>query len=161
MRKPPSLVSTRPSFCAPPGRAWNLHRLGMNILERSLKQILERTPHLPARFYDVLHELHPDLSNMIGNRKRQSEMFARTLIALVDRYDDKPWIDDQLAALGAHHQRLGLTADSYRRFDTALLVSLEEPAGEGWTVEVEAAWVDALRRISDAMQQAPHATGAD
>jgi hemoglobin-like flavoprotein len=121
-------------------------------LNRSLQQILEREPHLPARFYDVLFRLHPDLARMFGNRKRQEEMFARMLVAIVDRYEDRPWVEDQLAQLGQRHRRFHLTKEMYAHFNTALLVTLEEAAGELWTAPIEGAWVSALDDIANVMQ---------
>ncbi|MGZ3455342.1 MAG: globin domain-containing protein [Polyangiales bacterium] len=125
----------------------------MTILADSLKSILEREPHLPARFYDVLFRLHPSLSAMFGDRKRQETMLARMLVAIVDRYEDKPWIEEQVAGLGQRHKRLNLTPEMYTSFNTALLVTLEEAAGEElWTPQIERAWTDALADIARAMQ---------
>jgi hemoglobin-like flavoprotein len=124
----------------------------MNILADSLNAILEREPHLPARFYDVLFKLHPELSKMFGNPKRQAEMFARMLIAIVDRYEDRPWIDEQLARLATAHRKFGLTPEMYRSFNDALLVALEEAAGdEIWTPAVDEAWNLALEDIARTM----------
>jgi hemoglobin-like flavoprotein len=81
-------------------------------------------------------------------------MFARMLIAIVDHYEDRPWIEDQLAALGKRHRKVQLTSAMYKHFTTALIVTLEEAAGELWTVEVEDAWMTALADIARTMQRA-------
>jgi hemoglobin-like flavoprotein len=120
----------------------------------SLQRILEREPHLPARFYDVLFRLHPSLAGMFGERKRQETMLARMLVAIVDRYEDRPWVEEQLATLGQRHKRLKLTNEMYTSFNTALLVTLEEAAGDLWTPQVERMWTDALADIARAMQAA-------
>lgn len=127
---------------------------GVSTLSTSLQHILAREPHLPARFYDVLFRLHPALAAMFGERKRQETMLARMLVALVDRYEDRPWVEEQLTTLGQRHKRLELTRDMYERFNTALLVTLEEAAGEEWTPAVERMWTDALADIAAVMQAA-------
>jgi hemoglobin-like flavoprotein len=126
----------------------------VTTLSTSLQRILEREPHLPGRFYDVLFRLHPALAQMFGDRKRQETMLARMLVAIVDRYEDRPWVEEQLATLGQRHKRLKLTPETYARFNTALLVTLEEAAGEEWTPDVERMWTAALDDISALMQAA-------
>jgi hemoglobin-like flavoprotein len=126
----------------------------VTTLSASLQRILEKEPHLPRRFYDVLFRLHPSLAQMFGDRKRQETMLARMLVAIVDRYEDRPWVEEQMAALGQRHKRLKLTPEIYDRFNTALLVTLEEAAGEEWTPSVERMWLDALADITALMQAA-------
>jgi hemoglobin-like flavoprotein len=128
------------------------------LLRTSFQKILEREPHLPRRFYDVLFRLHPQLQPLFKSRSRQEQMLARALVAIVDRFEDRPWVDEQLATLGQKHRALHITDAMYRQFTDALMVTLEEVAGDDWTPEIEAAWTSTLEEMASKMKAASTAS---
>jgi hemoglobin-like flavoprotein len=127
-------------------------RMDAALLKSSFGRILEREHALAARFYEKLFRLHPELlRHFVGARAHQEQMLARALVAMVDRIDDAPWIEEQLSQLGQRHVRYGITPEMYRPFGEALLATLAEVGGADWTPAVAAAWSEAFIEITRLM----------
>lgn len=128
------------------------------LLRASFETILERERGLVAKFYGHLFAEHPELRRLfVGERVHQEQMFARALVALVDRFDDAPWVDQQLSALGRRHARYGITGEMYAWFCKALVRTLAEVSGADWTPKHESAWTEAFGEIARVMQKAADA----
>ena len=123
------------------------------LLKRSFQVLHAREPHIPRRFYEVFFKLHPTLAPMFHSRGRQELMFAKTLVAIIDRVDDAPWLDEQLHELGKRHASLPLRPEMWEWFRHALMTTFEQIAGEDWTPEVEATWGAALTYITDGVRK--------
>ena len=122
------------------------------LIKSSFSLILEREHALPRRFYTKLFTLHPELRRFfVGPQSHQEQMLARALVAMVDRIDDAPWIEEQLSQLGQRHVRYGITPEMYRPFGEALLATLAEVSGPAWTPEVATAWKEAFVEITRLM----------
>ena len=122
------------------------------LLKSSFSRILEKEHALPRRFYAKLFDMHPELRRFfVGAQPQQEQMLARALVAMVDRFDDAPWIEEQLSQLGQRHARYGITPAMYKPFGDALLATLAEVAGPDWTPQVAAAWSEAFIEIARLM----------
>ena len=122
------------------------------LLRSSFSLILAREHGLAAKFYEILFRRNPELKRLfVGDRVHQEQMLARALVAMVDRIDDAPWIEDQLSQLAKRHARYGVTPEMFRPFGEALLATLAEVAGKDWTPEVAAAWSEAFVEMTRLM----------
>lgn len=128
------------------------------LLKASFKLLLEREPHIPRHFYEVLFKLHPDMAPLFHSRTRQEAMLAKTLVAIMDRVDDAPWLDEQLALLGKRHQQMPIKPEMWDWFRDSLMITFEEIAGPEWTPEIEAAWTIGLADITAKVRKATEST---
>ncbi len=123
-------------------------------LRQSFRAIVLRTPEVTERFYEVLFERHPQIRELFRRNEPalQVQMMKDTLLAIVDRLEDAPWLRRSLAALGAKHVEYGVVPAMYPLVGEALLWTLGEAAGpEVWTPHVAEAWARAFGAISTMM----------
>jgi hemoglobin-like flavoprotein len=123
-------------------------------LRSSFEKIIERAPEVTSLFYDRLFSEHPDLRALFVRNAPtvQAKMMNDTLLAIIDRLEDAPWLQSGLAALGARHATYGVTDEMYPRVGASLLATLAEAAGpEVWTPAVADAWAQAFAAITSMM----------
>lgn len=126
--------------------------LDVTTLRESFELVVERSPQLTRRFYEILFERYPQVRPMFGrSTAKQEEMLTRALVAVLDRIEDGAWLTDTLEALGAKHVDYGVTDEMYAWVGDALLATLAEAAGEAWTPRVQVAWTAAYGAIADLM----------
>ena len=128
--------------------------LDVDALRESFALVVERSPDVTRRFYEILFERYPQVRPMFGAATRkQEEMLTRALSAVIDHLEDGPWLADTLRALGAKHVGYGVTDAMYDWVGDALIRALSEAAGDGWTPRVAKAWADAYGAIAGLMQE--------
>jgi len=127
--------------------------LDVTLLRSSFQTVLDRNPAITARFYEILFERYPQAKPLFkpGNQKRQEQMLAEALVAVVDHLEDGPWLEETLGALGAKHVGYGVTAEMYDWVGDSLLRALGEAAGSDWSPDLARAWGDAYGAIAGLM----------
>jgi len=127
--------------------------LDIDALRENFNLVVERSPTVTRRFYEILFERFPQAKNLFGRNssERQEKMLAEALIAVLDHLEDAPWLHDTLFGLGAKHVGYGVTEEMYGWVGTSLLQTLAEISGTAWTPSVEDAWVEAYGIISRTM----------
>jgi len=71
-------------------------------------------------------------------------MLTEALVAVMDHFEDAPWLTGTLHTLGDKHVDYGVTDEMYDWGGDAPLRALAEAANEAWTPELEAAWAAAF-----------------
>jgi hemoglobin-like flavoprotein len=129
--------------------------LNVQLLRDSFDVVVERSPRLTHRFYEILFERYPATQGMFPphRRERQEGMLTEALVAVLDHLEDAPWLVGALHALGAKHLDYGVTPEMYGWVGDALLRTLAEAAGKDWSPELEAAWAEAYGAIAGLMQE--------
>jgi hemoglobin-like flavoprotein len=137
--------------------------LNVKLLRESFDVVVERSPNLTHRFYEILFERYPQTKPMFpeGRRSRQEGMLTEALVAVLDHLEDAPWLTDTLHALGAKHVDYGVTDEMYGWVGDALLRTLAEIGGKDWSPELEAAWAAAFGAIASLMQEGARLAGPD
>jgi len=132
--------------------------LDVDALRESFNLVVERSPTVVRRFYEVLFERFPRAKSLFGRNSsaQQEKMLTQALVAVIDHLEDAPWLNQTLFALGAKHVEYGVTDEMYEWVGVSLLATLAEVAGEAWTPRVERAWVEAYGVISGAMLDGAH-----
>lgn len=127
--------------------------LNVAALRSSFDLVVERSPNLTSRFYDILFERHPEVRPLFGRNARanQEKMLTGALVAVIDHVEDATWLTETLGGMGAKHVSYGVTAEMYPWVADALLATLAEVASEAWTAEVALAWEQALGAIASLM----------
>ena len=134
------------------GRSLTIMALNVDLLRSSFNLVIEIEPDLTGKFYATLFEQRPEARALFGaDTRKQSDMLAGALIAVVDHLEDGEWLTDTLGGLGAKHPGYGVTPDMYEWVGTALLTTLAAAAGDAWTDELNTAWADAYGAISSLM----------
>ena len=137
--------------------------LNVQLLRESFEIVVERSPNLTHRFYEILFERYPQTQQMFpaGRRASQEGMLTNALVAVMDHLEDAPWLTGTLHALGAKHVSYGVTDEMYGWVGDALLRTLAEVAGNDWSPELEAAWAAAFGAIAGLMQEGARLSGAE
>jgi len=125
-----------------------------DLVESSFRTIFNDGDAFVDRFYTRLFEIYPEIkmlfvkSNMILMRKK----LLQSLILIVENLTD-PSTAGYLTNLGKSHlDHYGVLLKHFPMLGQALLETLGEFLGEGWTPDVEQAWQDAYEQISARMQ---------
>lgn len=137
--------------------------LNVKLLRESFEIVVERSPNLTHRFYEILFERYPQTQQMFpaGRRASQEGMLTNALVAVMDHLEDAPWLTGTLHALGAKHVDYGVTDEMYGWVGDALLRTLAEVAGNDWSPELEAAWTAAFGAIASLMQEGARLSGTE
>jgi len=127
--------------------------LDVEALRSSFDLVVERSPDVVHRFYEILFERHPEVRSMFSRNSAaaQEKMLTGALVAVLEHLEDAPWLEGQLTALGAKHVSYGVRDEMYDWVGACLIAALKDAAGEAWTARVEAAWVAAFGAIAGLM----------
>jgi hemoglobin-like flavoprotein len=136
--------------------------LNVKLLRESFELVVEKSPQLTHRFYEILFERYPQTQNLFppARRSRQEGMLTEALVAVMDHLEDAPWLTSTLHGLGAKHVDYGVTDEMYGWVGDALLRALAEAAGDAWSPELEKAWGDAFGAIAGLMQEGARLSAA-
>ena len=109
-------------------------------------------------FYRNLFGENPILRQLFpAGMDTQRDKFAAALVFLVDSLDDEERIVGFLRQLGRDHRKYGVESSHYPAAGRALYEALRTYTGHAfWTDSIDAAWIEVLELIVDAM-----AAGAD
>ncbi|CAN5374159.1 hypothetical protein BH09MYX1_BH09MYX1_03610 [soil metagenome] len=128
--------------------------LNVPVLRQSFELVVERSPNITRRFYEILFERYPKVRPLFGSTDRlaaQEKMLTGALVAVLDHVDDAPWLRQTLLSLGAKHVSYGVRDEMYPWVGESLLATLAEVGGDDWTEEVATAWADAIGAIAGLM----------
>lgn len=106
-----------------------------------------------ALFYGRLFEIAPEVQPLFkaSDMKEQGRKLMGTLAVVVKGLDDLPALMPAVEALARKHVGYGVSAAHYAPVGAALLWTLEQGLGEGFTPTVKDAWTTAYRALSGAM----------
>lgn len=103
-------------------------------------------------FYRELFEREPDLRAMFGDDvDAQARKFSDSLTTIIEALPQFPDFDRRVAALGARHVRLGVTARHYELVGDCLLTALAEADAAAWDSSLEDAWRAAYDLVAESM----------
>lgn len=104
-------------------------------------------------FYDRLFELDPALRRLFRNADmaQQKKILMQTLTVVVKSLDRLDQLVPAIEALGRRHAGYGVRAEHYETVGAALLWTLGQGLGEGFTPDVERAWTQAYSTLASVM----------
>jgi hemoglobin-like flavoprotein len=128
--------------------------LQVELLRSSFARIVELSPKVTHRFYQILFERYPQAKRLFGRHSlaKQEKMLAEALVAVLDHLEDAPWLSGTLRALGGKHAGYGVTDEMYAWVGESLISTFAEALDEEWTQELQSAWVVAFSAIAGLMQ---------
>jgi hemoglobin-like flavoprotein len=110
-------------------------------------------------FYGRLFELDPALRRLFRrtDMAAQRKVLMQTLAVVVKSLDRLDQIVPAVQALGRRHAGYGVRAAHYDTVGAALLWTLEQGLGDGFSPEVRGAWTEAYGTLASVMIDAADA----
>jgi hemoglobin-like flavoprotein len=104
-------------------------------------------------FYDRLFELDPSLRRLFGrtDMARQRTVLMQTLTVVVKSLDRLDELVPAIEALGRRHAGYGVREAHYDSVGAALLWTLGQGLGDGFTPDVRDAWTEAYTTLASVM----------
>jgi hemoglobin-like flavoprotein len=131
-----------------------MHESQVTLVQESWEQVLPIANTAAQLFYQRLFELDPSLrrlftqTDMAEQRKKLMQMITVAVRGLTRLDELVPAVE----ALGNRHAGYGVTDAHYGTVATALLWTLEQGLGEGFTPEVREAWIETYTILATVMQ---------
>jgi hemoglobin-like flavoprotein len=127
----------------------------IDLVQASFGKVAPIADRAAELFYSRLFELDPELRPMFrGDMKQQGKMLMDTLRVVVANLRNLDKIMTGVRSLGARHAVYGVRDEQYDTVGQALLWTLEQGIGKGFTPQVRQAWATAYTVLADTMKDA-------
>ena len=124
----------------------------MELLKDSYEKLRASVVLRPRAFYDTLFQHAPEMRSMFReDLEGQSMKFMTTLGVILTRLRDEDAVDESFQELGVKHAALGVQVRHFKPMENALIGTLMDELGTGFTSEVEALWRRAFQTIAERM----------
>ena len=127
----------------------------IRLVQSSMQKILFISEIAAELFYRRLFELDPALRPLFqGDIKEQGRKLIQMLHTVVDSLDQMDTVLPEVEAMARRHVIYGVRPQHYDTVGAALLWTLEQGLGNGFTAEVRAAWTQVYILLAGVMQKA-------
>ncbi|HTN92077.1 MAG TPA: globin family protein [Sorangium sp.] len=127
----------------------------IELVQRSWAKVMPISDAAAALFYQRLFELDPSTRSLFKNdMAEQKKKLMQTLAVAVDGLSNLGKLVPVLQSLGVRHHGYMVTDHHYDVVGEALLWTLREGLGDGFTRDVETAWTEVYGVIADVMKKA-------
>ena len=127
----------------------------IQIVKTSFAAVVPLADQTGMLFYDRLFTIDPALRPLFkGDITEQSRILMGMIATAVNGLDRLDTIVPAVQALGVRHAGYGVTSAHYDTVAAALLWTLGQGLGDGFTPEVEDAWIAAYTVLATTMQAA-------
>jgi hemoglobin-like flavoprotein len=124
----------------------------IELVQQSFAKVAPISEQAAVLFYDRLFEIAPKVKSMFpADMTEQRKKLMATLAVVVNGLGNLESVLPAASALARRHVSYGAKAEHYPVVGAALLWTLEEGLGDGWTPEVAAAWATAYGMLSGFM----------
>jgi hemoglobin-like flavoprotein len=125
------------------------------LVQESWKDVIPMADEAAGLLYARLFALDPSLEAMFkGDMREQGRKVMSMIAVAVNSLTRLESIVPAVQALGRRHAGYGVENRHYDVVESALLWTLEQGLGAGFTREVEDAWRTAYRVLANTMKQA-------
>lgn len=127
----------------------------IELVKSSWEQVKPLQEQAAALFYGRLFELDASLEPMFtGDIKEQGRKLMAMITLAVNGLEDLDRLVPAVQNLGRRHVGYGVRASHYETVGAALLWTLEQGLGDGFTPEVGEAWAQTYGILSTVMKDA-------
>jgi nitric oxide dioxygenase len=124
----------------------------VSIVQDSFAKVAPIADQAAVLFYDRLFTIAPHVKAMFpADMTEQRKKLMATLAYVVGGLGNLPTVLPAASALAKKHVAYGVEASHYPAVGAALLWTLEQGLGAGWTREVAEAWTAAYTALSGFM----------
>ncbi len=132
-----------------------MNMIQKELVQTSFEQVRPIADAAAALFYNRLFELDPTLRPLFkGDMKEQGRKLMDMITLAVKGLDRPEALLPALAALGRRHAGYGVNKHDYETVGEALLWTLEQGLGPGFTPDVREAWEAVYGFVAGAMREA-------
>lgn len=125
------------------------------LVRTSFAQLAPLSLETGRLFYRHLFALAPDTQALFpGDIDGQARKLMNMLDTIVDGLDRPEHLHAVFADMGRRHVGYGAREDHYDAVGAALLRTLHEGLGDGWTPQVEDAWAAIYGEMAETMMAA-------
>ena len=127
--------------------------LDIQALRDSFEKVKPIAGQVASRFYSHLWAAHPESKALFANvhMDRQKAALMKSLTTIVEKLDQTDALVSYLKNMGARHVAYGTQVEHYPWVGAALIATLKDFLGEGWTPYLESQWATAYGVIADTM----------
>ncbi|HIV73121.1 MAG TPA: hemin receptor [Candidatus Aquabacterium excrementipullorum] len=130
----------------------------INLVQQSWAQVAAIAPQAAALFYQNLFTADPSLKPLFkGDMQAQGAKLMQMIGAAVGKLGDLDTLVPILQGLGRRHVAYGVQDAHYDTVGAALLLTLSQGLGEGFTPAVRAAWTEVYGVMAKVMKDAAKA----
>src|SRR6195256_1066694 len=124
----------------------------VQLVQQSFTKVAPISETAAVLFYDRLFEIAPSVKSMFpSDMTEQRKKLMATLAVVVGGLGNLESILPAASALATRHVSYGAKAEHYPVVGAALLWTLEQGLGDGWTPELADAWSTAYGTLSGYM----------
>ncbi|NVN87662.1 MAG: hemin receptor [Rhodopseudomonas sp.] len=124
----------------------------IKLVQQSFSKVAPISEQAAALFYGRLFEIAPEVKPMFhGDIREQGKKLMGTLAVVVGGLTNLEAILPAASRLAKLHVDYGVKAEHYTPVGAALLWTLEQGLGDGWTPELASAWTAAYTTLSGYM----------
>ncbi|UCE75831.1 MAG: hemin receptor [Gammaproteobacteria bacterium] len=125
------------------------------LVKSSWEKVLPISDKAAELFYGRLFELDPDLKSLFkGDMEEQGRKLMRMISTAVAALDRLEAIVPAVQQLGVRHVGYGVKDEHYDTVGAALLWTLQQGLGEGFTADVKEAWTSVYGVLAGTMKSA-------
>jgi hemoglobin-like flavoprotein len=132
-----------------------MHASDVDLVQQSWEQVVPIADTAAQLFYGRLFEIDPSLQRMFAHTDmaEQRKKLMQILTVVVRGLQRLEELLPAVEALGRRHAGYGVTDDHYATVAEALLWTLEQGLGAGFTPEVRSAWTETYTALAAVMQR--------
>ena len=132
-----------------------------HLVRETWRQVVPIAAAAAQLFYKRLFELDPEIRTLFENTDMDAQhtRLISSLSAVVSALDEVETIVPVLSELGRRHADYGVQDRHYETVGDALIWTLRQGLGDGWSLAAEHAWTAAYGLVSGVMRDAtnqPH-----
>ena len=132
----------------------------IEIVQSTFAKVAPQAEPTAAAFYAKLFEIAPEVKPLFnGDMSEQGKKLMGTLSVVVNGLSNLEAVLPAAQKLAVQHVDYGVTSAQYGKVGEALLATLADGFGDGWTDEVAGAWTTAYTALAGVMIEAAEAAG--
>jgi hemoglobin-like flavoprotein len=132
-----------------------MHAHTIDLVQQSWKKVEAIAPAAAALFYQNLFVMDPSLKPLFkGDMVAQGDKLMHMIGAAVGKLHDLDTLVPILQGLGQRHASYGVEPSHYGKVGAALLQTLSQGLGDGFTAEVQDAWTQVYGVMAEVMMEA-------
>ncbi len=129
-----------------------MNQIHITLVQESWNKVASIAPQAAALFYVNLFEADPSLKPLFkGDITRQGEKLMQMIGAAVSKLDQLDTLVPILQHLAVRHEGYGVKEAHYQTVGNALIATLAQGLGDGFTHEVKTAWTIVYGLMTDVM----------
>ncbi|MEM9186324.1 MAG: globin family protein [Planctomycetota bacterium] len=127
----------------------------IELVQTTWAKVAPSASQVAVLFYDRLFEIAPEVKPLFkGDMAEQGQKLMQMLAVAVNGLPQLEQIVPAVQEMGVRHTGYGVAPEHYDHVGAALLWTLEQGLGDGFTPEVKDAWTETYVTLATVMKDA-------